>query len=258
MPCTALAHINQVYLVVSTTYDGPYGGGCQIGTGKNLEPVQLHCKFPIFKLTCLYHNKVNLYHNASNTSKSASASYCSCCNHIPIVTSLANTHVPNSSLLYERAISYINSIWLYLASRVAARSSWAHLYWTGVHKEVFHALIRELQSMGHSDTKYVTLEEQLAIFLYTSVTGLFICYVRVYSYRLGRFCNRFSGLGWCISKRVFSTWKILLSCRCRISSLQGTSYPFLWCSLSSSGVGCCRCLVCVLSETAKASKDSQS
>ena len=44
----------------------------------------------------------------------------------------------------------------------------------GVHKEVFHALIRELQSMGHGDTRYVTLEEQLAIFLYTSVTGLSI------------------------------------------------------------------------------------
>ena len=47
----------------------------------------------------------------------------------------------------------------------------------GVHKEVFHALIRELQSMGHGDTKYVTLEEQLAIFLYTLVTGLSIWHV---------------------------------------------------------------------------------
>ena len=44
----------------------------------------------------------------------------------------------------------------------------------GVHKEVFHALITELQSMGHGDSKYVTIEEQLAIFLYTSVTGLSI------------------------------------------------------------------------------------
>ena len=47
----------------------------------------------------------------------------------------------------------------------------------GVHKEVFHSLIRELQSMGHSDTRYVTLEEQLAIFLYTSVTGLSVRHV---------------------------------------------------------------------------------
>jgi hypothetical protein len=47
----------------------------------------------------------------------------------------------------------------------------------GVHKEVFHALIQELQSMGHGDSKYVTLEEQLAIFLYTSVTGLSLRHV---------------------------------------------------------------------------------
>ena len=44
----------------------------------------------------------------------------------------------------------------------------------GVHKEVFLALVEELQSMGHEDTKNVTLQEQLAIFLYISVTGLFI------------------------------------------------------------------------------------
>jgi hypothetical protein len=47
----------------------------------------------------------------------------------------------------------------------------------GVHKEVFHALIRLLRSMGHGDTRYVTLEEQLAIFLYISVTGLSIRHV---------------------------------------------------------------------------------
>jgi len=47
----------------------------------------------------------------------------------------------------------------------------------GVHKEVFHALIRELCLMGHGDTRYITLEEQLAIFLYTSVTGLSIRHV---------------------------------------------------------------------------------
>ena len=44
----------------------------------------------------------------------------------------------------------------------------------GVHNEVFLALVEELQSMGHEDTKNVTLQEQLAIFLYISVTGLSI------------------------------------------------------------------------------------
>jgi len=42
----------------------------------------------------------------------------------------------------------------------------------GVSKEVFNLLIHELQSMGHTRTRHVSLEEQLAIFLYTSVTGL--------------------------------------------------------------------------------------
>jgi hypothetical protein len=44
----------------------------------------------------------------------------------------------------------------------------------GVHKEVFHALVEELRSMGHGDSKNVSLQEQLAIFLYMSVTGLTI------------------------------------------------------------------------------------
>jgi hypothetical protein len=42
----------------------------------------------------------------------------------------------------------------------------------GVHKEVFLALVEELRSLGHEDTRNVTLQEQLAIFLYMSVTGL--------------------------------------------------------------------------------------
>ena len=42
----------------------------------------------------------------------------------------------------------------------------------GVHICVFYALIDELRSLGFSDSKFVTLEEQLAIFLYCSVTGL--------------------------------------------------------------------------------------
>jgi hypothetical protein len=42
----------------------------------------------------------------------------------------------------------------------------------GVTKEVFELLIHELLAMGHTRSRYVSLEEQLAIFLYTSVTGL--------------------------------------------------------------------------------------
>lgn len=42
----------------------------------------------------------------------------------------------------------------------------------GVHKDVFWALIEELQLAGYTSSRDVYLEEQLAIFLYTCVTGL--------------------------------------------------------------------------------------
>lgn len=47
----------------------------------------------------------------------------------------------------------------------------------GVHKHVFNALMLELVQMGHTDSKNITLEEQLAIFLYTCVTGLTVRHV---------------------------------------------------------------------------------
>lgn len=42
----------------------------------------------------------------------------------------------------------------------------------GMHAEVFSELISELRAFGYSDSRFVSLEEQLAIFLYTVVTGL--------------------------------------------------------------------------------------
>lgn len=47
----------------------------------------------------------------------------------------------------------------------------------GVHKYVFRALIVALQDAGYTRSKFVTLEEQLAIFLYTCVTGLSLVHV---------------------------------------------------------------------------------
>lgn len=47
----------------------------------------------------------------------------------------------------------------------------------GVSIEVFHDLITHLQDLGYTRTRYVSLEEQLAIFLYMSVTGLTIRHV---------------------------------------------------------------------------------
>jgi hypothetical protein len=42
----------------------------------------------------------------------------------------------------------------------------------GVRVHVFDALLSHLQEMGYSHSRNVTLKEQLAIFLYGSVTGL--------------------------------------------------------------------------------------
>jgi hypothetical protein len=47
----------------------------------------------------------------------------------------------------------------------------------GVSHDVFVALISELRDMGHGNSKYVSLEEQLSIFLYMCVTGLTIRHV---------------------------------------------------------------------------------
>ena len=60
----------------------------------------------------------------------------------------------------------------------------------GVHKHVFHALIDELQLAGYGPSKHVYLEEQLAIFLCTCVTGLSLQHV----------CKHFQHSGDTVSK----------------------------------------------------------
>ena len=42
----------------------------------------------------------------------------------------------------------------------------------GMHKHVFLALVSKLQDLEHTNSKYVSLEEQVAIFLYACITGL--------------------------------------------------------------------------------------
>jgi hypothetical protein len=44
----------------------------------------------------------------------------------------------------------------------------------GVHSHIFLELIEELHQLGHCRSKYVSLEEQLAIYLYICVTGMTI------------------------------------------------------------------------------------
>ncbi|KIK80391.1 hypothetical protein PAXRUDRAFT_158831 [Paxillus rubicundulus Ve08.2h10] len=46
-----------------------------------------------------------------------------------------------------------------------------------MHRKVFLQLISELRELGHANSKHVSLEEQLAIFLYMLVTGLTIRHV---------------------------------------------------------------------------------
>ena len=47
----------------------------------------------------------------------------------------------------------------------------------GMRVELFHLLVHELREIGLEGTCNITLEEQLAIFLYTCVTGLSIRHV---------------------------------------------------------------------------------
>ena len=44
----------------------------------------------------------------------------------------------------------------------------------GMHREVFGALIEELHEIGHTNSRIVSLEEQVAIFLHICVTGVAI------------------------------------------------------------------------------------
>jgi len=63
-----------------------------------------------------------------------------------------------------------------------------------VHKHVFRTLISVLQNAGYMPSKFVALEEQLAIFLYTCVTGLSLVHI----------CERFQRAKGTASKCVFS------------------------------------------------------
>lgn len=47
----------------------------------------------------------------------------------------------------------------------------------GVHKHVFRALIEALRSGGIRSSRHVAIEEKLAVFLYTCVTGMSIGHV---------------------------------------------------------------------------------
>ena len=54
---------------------------------------------------------------------------------------------------------------------------WIHCE-LGVSHNIFTSLILALWEMGHGNSKYVSLEEQLSIFLYASVMGLTIRHLK--------------------------------------------------------------------------------
>ena len=47
----------------------------------------------------------------------------------------------------------------------------------GMYAETFNHLILHLRAYGHVDSRFISLEEQVAIFLYTCITGLTITHV---------------------------------------------------------------------------------
>ena len=47
----------------------------------------------------------------------------------------------------------------------------------GMSLDVYSNLISDLRAMGHANSKHVSLEEQLAIFLYAVVTGLTVSHL---------------------------------------------------------------------------------
>jgi len=54
----------------------------------------------------------------------------------------------------------------------------------GVSKNVFYALIEELQDMGYGNSRYITLEEQLAIYLYMCITELTIAHFFIFIFNI--------------------------------------------------------------------------
>jgi hypothetical protein len=66
----------------------------------------------------------------------------------------------------------------------------------GVHKHVFNGLISLLITVGLTSSKHMLLNEQLAIFLYTCVTGLTLHHVSEQFQRANETTSKFVSLDW--------------------------------------------------------------
>lgn len=73
----------------------------------------------------------------------------------------------------------------------------------GVHKDVFFILVAELRTAGFLDSRHVKIEEQLAMFLYTCVTGLSVRHV----------AERFQRANSTVSKYTLSFFSVNLADR---------------------------------------------
>ena len=84
-----------------------------------------------------------------------------------------------------------------------------HLEWIccelGVHAHMFTRLVDELRELKHDDSKFISLEEQVRIFLYISVTGLSIRHTSEH------FQQSNETISWCVLAHVLSSIHCILS-----------------------------------------------
>ena len=81
---------------------------------------------------------------------------------------------PCSSCYSTQMTLNLNFIWMGVGKRTSWRPSRVHSLWFGVSRKVFLELVSVLCHFGFGSSRYVDIKEQLAIFLYMSVTGLTI------------------------------------------------------------------------------------
>ena len=112
-------------------------------------------------------------------------------------------------------------------------------------KDALESLMVAIYPSLHLLPSKVFIRIKKAFFHRTVFSYVTLTYFSHIFLQAGKVLQQIPGFGLMHWQKGFQHLK---DCKCRISSLQGTSYPFSWCSLLSSGVGCCRWLVCVLSD----------
>ena len=86
--------------------------------------------------------------------------------------SFHHSHYYDKQPYYTFALS--GSAWVLKPLTGHPKHIWSEL---GVQKHVFNILLQLLLNAGYGDSRYITFEEQLTIFLYACVTGLSSCHL---------------------------------------------------------------------------------